>query len=395
MRDIRTSDFGFLSDFGFRTSDFRLNRPLPIPASGLECLARFSGFTRISVLLLLSTATLSAAPKIDESLLPAPATNKIDFARDIKPIFDASCVRCHGPVKPKSGFRLDSRAAALKGGENGIDLVPGDSAKSPLIHFTANLVEDMEMPPSGKGEPLNPAQIALLRAWIDQGAPWSTVVLSNSYSVSLSPVFGGTVVKGDEHKFRELNWQREGNNGGLADFELFQQIDPETAALLDGHALNDDYKINLSLERHDLGFIHSGWEQYRKYYDDTGGFQPTATTPRALSLDQDLHLDIGRVWADFGLTLPQWPRMVLGYEYDYRTGDEAITAWTGNGSGGTARNINPASKTIREGTHIVKFDLDAEVRGITVEDRFRGEFYDLTTQYTNSAARGPVVQNVR
>ena len=110
-------------------------------------------------------------PKVDESLLPAPATNKIDFARDIKPIFDASCIRCHGPVKPKSGFRLDNRAAALKGGDNGVDIIPGNSAKSPLIHFTAALVEDMEMPPTRKGDPSRAAQIALLRAWIDQGAP--------------------------------------------------------------------------------------------------------------------------------------------------------------------------------------------------------------------------------
>ena len=100
----------------------------------------------------------SATPEIDASKLPPAATNNIDFARDVKPIFDASCIRCHGPVKPKSGFRLDSRVAALKGGDNGVDIVPGNSAKSPLIHFTAQLVEDMEMPPPDKGEPLRPAQ---------------------------------------------------------------------------------------------------------------------------------------------------------------------------------------------------------------------------------------------
>jgi mono/diheme cytochrome c family protein len=347
-------------------------------------------------LLLLSLTPLRAATttNIDESLLPPAATNQVDFARDIKPIFDVSCIRCHGPVKPKSGFRLDSRDAALKGGDNGVDIFPGNSAKSPLIHFTANLVEDMEMPPSGKGDPLSPAQIALLRAWIDQGVQWNAGPLTNSYFVSLSPTFGGTVVNGDKHKFRELNWQHEGLNGGLNEFELFKPTGPDTAALLNGHALNDDYKIDLSLERNNLGFIRSGWEQYRKYYDDTGGFQPP-TIPRAASLDEDLHLDIGKVWVDFGLTLPNWPRMVLGYEYDYRNGNEAITAWSGNGSSGPARNVNPASKAIQEGTHIVKFDLDAEVSGITIEDRFRGEFYDLTTHYTNFSARGGVAQNVR
>ena len=93
------------------------------------------------------------ATEIDPARLPPPAQTQIDFARDIQPIFEASCLRCHGSERPKSRFRLDSRDAALKGGENGVDIFPGDSAKSPLIHFVAGLVEDMEMPPPGKGDP--------------------------------------------------------------------------------------------------------------------------------------------------------------------------------------------------------------------------------------------------
>jgi hypothetical protein len=352
-------------------------------------------FVFACVLLLLSATAASAAQSIDESQLPPAATNKVDFARDIKPIFDASCIRCHGPVKPKSGFRLDNRAAALKGGENGVDIIPGNSAKSPLIHFTAALVEDMDMPPSGKGEPLTPGQIALLRAWIDQGASWSAGPLTNSYSVSLSPIFEGTAVHGDRQKFRELNWRRDGTYAGLDDFEYFQQPTPDSAVLLNGHAVPNDYKLSLSAQRTDIGFVRSGWEQYRKYYDNTGGFLPGNPPSPALSLDQDLFLDIGKAWVDLGLTLPNWPRMVLGYEYDYRTGDEAVTAWNNNGGGVNAKNVNPAGKNINEGTHVIKFDLDAEVQGVTIEDRFRGEFYDLKTHYTNSSARANVGQNVK
>jgi hypothetical protein len=352
-------------------------------------------FIIVGAAVLLRSTAFSETPSIDESKLPSAATNQIDFARDIKPIFDASCIRCHGPVKPRSGFRLDNRNAALKGGDNGPDILPGNSAKSPLIHFTAELVEDMEMPPTGKGEPLTPTQISLLRAWIDQGAPWGGS-LSNYYSVSLSPIFGGTDVHGDKQKFRELNWRREGNYAGLDDFEVFRQTGSDSALLLNGHVLPNDYKINLSLERTDLGFVRSGWEQYRKYYDDTGGYQPGTPATSPLSLNQDLFLDVGKAWVDFGLTLPNWPRMVLGYEYDYRTGDEAVTAWTSNGgSSVNARNVNPASKSINEGTHIIKFDLNAEVQGVTIEDRFRGEFYNLKTHYTNSTPRGNVTQDVK
>src|SRR2546422_5586970 len=89
--------------------------------------------------------TVFSAP-IDESKLPPPATDKVDFLRDIKPVLDASCLKCHGPEKPKSRFRVDSREALLRGGEKGPAVIPGQSGKSPLIHYVARLVEDMEMP---------------------------------------------------------------------------------------------------------------------------------------------------------------------------------------------------------------------------------------------------------
>src|SRR6266850_2984759 len=104
--------------------------------------------------------------------LPPPAASPVDFARDARPILEKSCLECHGPEKAKGKFLLDSREHALKGGENGVDIIPGDSAKSPLIHFVARLIEDSEMPPPGKGEPLTKEQVGLLRAWIDQGATW-------------------------------------------------------------------------------------------------------------------------------------------------------------------------------------------------------------------------------
>ncbi len=351
-------------------------------------------------ILLLSSATLlgetnSPGVTIDLTRLPPPSTNRIDFSRDIKPIFDASCIRCHGAEKPKSGFRLDNRNFALKGGDDGKDIVPGNSEKSPLIHYTARLVNDLEMPPTGKGEPLTAAQVGLLRAWIDQGAAWENVIFTNSASVSLLPLAGGTIVSGDSQKFRELNWRREGASGGLSDFELTRRDNPDTTLTLSGHVLPQDYQVHLSLDRNEIGFIHSGLDQYRKYYDDTGGFHPSPSTPVAPSLGRDLYLDIGKAWVDFGLTLPNLPRMVIGYEYDYQRGAEATTSWGAAGTGANIRSIAPNSESISEGTQIIKFDLDANVKGVAIAERFRGEFYTLGTQYTNLASRNAVTQNVK
>jgi mono/diheme cytochrome c family protein len=96
---------------------------------------------------------------------------RVDFSRDVQPIFAGRCYECHGAQKQKSDFRLDDRATALHGGESGKPaLVPGKSSASGLYQRILSRNPDDMMPP--KGERLAAAQIALLKTWIDQGATW-------------------------------------------------------------------------------------------------------------------------------------------------------------------------------------------------------------------------------
>jgi mono/diheme cytochrome c family protein len=126
---------------------------------------------RLILLASAALATSTIAAEVDVSKLPPPAARAVDFAQDIRPILETSCVKCHGPEKQKSGFRVDVKDLALKGGDNyAPNIHPGKSAESPLIHFVAGLDPDMLMP--SKGNPLTTEQIGLLRAWIDQGAVW-------------------------------------------------------------------------------------------------------------------------------------------------------------------------------------------------------------------------------
>ena len=125
-----------------------------------------------SVSLFITMAALPlGAVEVDKAKLPPPAVRSVDFAKDIQPLFEKHCLKCHGPEKQKSGWRVDLKESALKGGDNyAPNIVPGKSADSPLIHFVAGLEEDMIMPQ--KGDRLTAEQIGLLRAWIDQGAAW-------------------------------------------------------------------------------------------------------------------------------------------------------------------------------------------------------------------------------
>jgi len=101
---------------------------------------------------------------------PAPQTPPVDFARDIQPILETHCYECHGPKKTKARLRLDRRATAMKGGETGAAILPGDSEHSLMVRRLLGLDGDDRMPKDG--DPVPPAQIALIRAWIDQGAAW-------------------------------------------------------------------------------------------------------------------------------------------------------------------------------------------------------------------------------
>src|SRR5262249_24928309 len=92
--------------------------------------------------------------------------------QDIQPILEKSCLKCHNAEKAKGKLLLDTREHALKDGENGPNIIVSNSATSSLIHFTARLVPDSEMPPIGKGDPLPPEQLRIMRAWIDIGLKW-------------------------------------------------------------------------------------------------------------------------------------------------------------------------------------------------------------------------------
>jgi hypothetical protein len=186
-----------------------------------------AGFVVVSLSFVSLSATVMAADKWDISRLdltklpPAADTKGVTFEKDIHPMFETSCLRCHGADRPKGRLRLDSLEEVLKGGKDGKVVVPGDSKKSLLVAAAAQVSDAVAMPPKKRGpggpggpgagsgqqspggaptpgrppggnppdnapgapggpggggksgppaKPLTTQQVALLRAWIDQGA---------------------------------------------------------------------------------------------------------------------------------------------------------------------------------------------------------------------------------
>lgn len=156
---------------------------------------------KLLITAVLALAITSALADVDAAKLPAASAQKdITFAKDIKPMFEASCFRCHGEKQKKGGVRVDSVEAILKGGKEGKIVEVGNAVKSDLLIAVSQLDPEMAMPPkpkarkggpSGPGgephaggtnapaggpggnqppaKPLTAEQVGVVRAWIDQG----------------------------------------------------------------------------------------------------------------------------------------------------------------------------------------------------------------------------------
>jgi hypothetical protein len=125
--------------------------------------------------------TATQAAWSEEPPLPSPLDRPVDFAREVLPLLTSRCGHCHGEETQEGRLRLDARALFFRGGLSGPVVVPGHSDRSLLIRRLAGLDGLKRMPLDEP--PLAPEQIALLRAWIDQGAGWPEGVGASATSL--------------------------------------------------------------------------------------------------------------------------------------------------------------------------------------------------------------------
>ena len=137
-------------------------------------------------LLFLVTATLIFA----ETKLPSPVNRKVDFEKDVQPLLSQKCHSCHGDEVQQSGLRLDKRQNALRGGDYGPVILPGNSAESKFIRRLVNGDGGLQMPPTG---PLSDEEIGVLRAWIDQGADFRISVQEEAPAKPTDPKLAAVI----------------------------------------------------------------------------------------------------------------------------------------------------------------------------------------------------------
>ena len=198
--------------------------------------------------------------------------------------------------------------------------------------------------------------------------------------LQLTPGLTAISVSGDKQQFREDHWLGNGVSGGIEDATLHRDLSKDTTLDATGRAYFDqhNYKLELAVTKTDVGYIHAGVTQYRKFFDNTGGFFRTFA-PAAFTLNRELGLDIGDVYFEAGLTLPNAPQVVVGYERQYKTGAKSLLEWGGVTQGGVTRNIFPSYEDIDEHTDIFRLSVDHDIKLVHVGDELRYEHYATGT----------------
>lgn len=113
----------------------------------------------------------SAGAKLVSGGAAGVSDDAVVYEAYVRPILERTCVSCHGPEKSKAGLRCDTVAAMREGGDTGPAITAGKAAESLLIQrILLPLEDDEHMPPDGKPQP-TPDELAVLRWWIDSGAP--------------------------------------------------------------------------------------------------------------------------------------------------------------------------------------------------------------------------------
>lgn len=119
----------------------------------------------------------------------------LDFYKDVYPFLKANCISCHNKTTTKADLNMETPALMIKGGENGPSIIPGKSMQSLVVQASLHQ-HDMEMPPGNNKSGavnLTPAEIAILKQWIDQGAKDSVIqertVVLKEFAASVDPIY--------------------------------------------------------------------------------------------------------------------------------------------------------------------------------------------------------------
>lgn len=211
-------------------------------------------------------------------------------------------------------------------------------------------------------------------------------------SFEITPSASFPIISGDKEKFEEDHWLSRNTSGGIENFSYLKYFANKDRLAMDGRAIagNNDYAFNLDFAREGVGSLIFEFEEFRKYYDGSGGYSTalpsplSSSYPRVAELDTDLHLDIGNLKLEGILENEDLPKLTLGYEREYRDGAKSLVSWSSVESGAIDPKSYPTFLELDEIVDSFKIGLAGTIKNVDASLDQTFEHAVMETQKNNN-----------
>ncbi len=177
-------------------------------------------------------------------------------------------------------------------------------------------------------------------------------------------------VQGDENKFREQNWARDNYGGGIQEFSVEEKNLPRGISVdAHGHAVpsDNDYEAAVNIHKQDFGFLNFDYQEFSKFYDNSGGVYYPFTTFPAIRLKKELELQVGHIRIEAGIAVPEYPHLRVAYERRFKEGSKSRLTWGAVKEGSLTRYIAPSFQDIDEIVDRVELHESHTLRGVELK----------------------------
>lgn len=206
--------------------------------------------------------------------------------------------------------------------------------------------------------------IVLSMAAANAGTPTPTApaapVAAPTNSVTIAA--GGAFVNGDEANMGRRTGTNNGDfYGGISDSHYGRSLDKDTTLTIDGHAMPglEDYEFDMLLNREGLGYLKVGYDQFRTWYDNSGGYSTLTSNPWVQMGDDERYVDRSNLYFEAGLRMEDKPEVTFRYSHAMRDGEKDSLAWGDNTvTSGSSMKLVPSLWNIDESTDLFELDIE-------------------------------------